>query len=143
MSSILSDDFEVKVDKAYLKKNDFGPFWSKGKHATKFVNGRPIKDYHPKQIYWRWQDIDYNSDHFYNGYLYYFPENFIGNVESIIGVNENPGGYVYICVDNIDSNHYKQKIYVQSAADIELAKTLLYKFLEEENKNTWSYRWNY
>ena len=141
MSSILSGDFEVKVDTAYLKKNNFECFYSQGKLATKFVNGGPINDYHPHQKYWRWEDADYNMDHFYSGYLYYFPEKFIGNTKSIIGVNENVRGYVYIYVDNLMEEKYKEKIYVQSAADIESAKTLLRKYADEENKNTWSYGW--
>ena len=139
MSSILSGDFEVKVDTAYLKKNNFECFYSQGKLATKFVNGVPTQDIHPHQKYWRWQDEDYNLDHFYSGYLYYFPEKFIGNTKSIIGVNENPRGYVYIYVDNIDLDRYKEKIYVQSATDIECAKALLRKYADEENENTWSY----
>lgn len=75
--------------------------------------------------------------------MYYFPEKFIGNTKSIIGVNENVRGYVYIYVDNLDLDRYKEKIYVQSAADIELSKTLLRKYADEENKNTWSYGWKY
>lgn len=142
MSSILSDNFEVKVDTAYLKNNGFLCIWPIEKLATRFVNGRPINDYHPHQKYWKWEDADYNIDHFYSGYLYYFPEKFIGNPKSIIGVNENPRGYVYIYVDTSDSfeaSVYKEKIYVQSAEDIEVAKTLLKKYADEENKNTWSY----
>lgn len=142
MSSILSGDFEVKVDTAYLKNNGFACFYSQGKLATKFVNGVPTQDYHPHQKYWRWEDADYNMDHFYSGYLYYFPEKFIGNTKSIIGVNENPRGYVYIYVDNLDLDRYKEKIYVQSVADIESAKTLLRKYADEENENTWS-SWSY
>ena len=142
MSSILSGDFEVKVDKTYLRKNNFECFWSEGKLATRFVNGRPINDYHPHQKYWRWEDADYNMDHFYSGYLYYFPEKFVGNTKSIIGINENVRGYVYIYIDGlIDETTYKEKIYVQSVADIESAKTLLRKYADEENKNTWSYGW--
>ena len=141
MSSILSLNDEVKVDIPYLKKNGFTCFWSAGKLTTKFVNGRPTQDYHPNQRYWRWEDTDYNIDHFYNGYLYYFPEKFIGNTKSIIGVNENVRGYVYIYVDNLDLGCYKEKIYVQSAEDIETAKVLLRKYADEENKNTWSYGW--
>ena len=143
MSSILSGDFEVKVDTTYLKTNQFKCFYSSGKLATKFVNGKRINDYHPRQKYWRWEDTDYNVDHFYSGYLYYFPKNFIGNTKSIIGVNENVGGYVYIYIDNLMEEKYKEKIYVQSAEDIEVAKTLLRKYADEENKNTWSYNWNY
>lgn len=144
MSSILSGDFGVKVDVPYLKKNGFTCFWSNGKHATRFVNGRPINDYHPHQKYWKWEDFDYNIDHFYNGYLYYFPDKFIGNTKSIIGVNENVRGYVYIYIDGFgwDETTYKEKIYVQSAEDIEVAKTLLRKYADEENKNTWSYNVN-
>ena len=80
-------------------------------------------------------------DHFYSGYLYYFPEKFIGNTKSIIGVNENVRGYVYIYVDNLMEEKYKEKIYVQSVVDIESAKVLLRKYADEENKNTWSYGW--
>ena len=138
MSSILSLDHEVKVDAAYLKNTGFTRLYSQGKLATKFVNGRPINDYHPHQKYWRWEDTDYNIDHFYNGYLYYFPEKFIGNSKSIIGVNENVRGYVYIYIDNLEDK-YKEKIYVQSVEDIECAKTLLRKYADEENKNTWRY----
>lgn len=141
MSSILSGDFKIKVDNEYLKTHGWNCFYSSDKLATKFVNGNLVKDYHPNQIYWRWQDVDYNSDHFYSGYLYYFPEKFIGNTKEIIGVNENPRGYVYIYIDNLDNENYKERFYVQSAEDIELAKSLLYKFLEEENKKTWSYGW--
>lgn len=142
MSSILSDNFEVKVDTAYLKNNGFLSIWPIEKLATRFVNGRPINDYHPHQKYWRWEDADYNVNHFYSGYLYYFPDKFIGKTKSIIGVNENPRGYVYIYVDTSDSfapNIYQEKIYVQSAEDIEVAKTLLRKYADEENKHTWSY----
>lgn len=139
MSSILSGDFEVKVDTAYLKKAGFTCFYSQGKLTTKFVNGIPTQDYHPHQKYWRWEDTDYNIDHFYSGYLYYFPEKFIGNTESIIGVNENVKGYVYIYVDDFNLHSYKEKIYVQSVEDIESAKVLLRKYADEENKNTWSY----
>lgn len=141
MSSILSGDFEVKVDTAYLKNNGFLCIWPTEKIATRFVNGRPVNDYHPHQKYWRWEDANYNMDHFYSGYLYYFPEKFIGNTKEIIGVNENPRGYVYIYVDNLGNENYKEKIYVQSAEDIECAKTLLRKYADEENKNTWSYGW--
>ena len=141
MSSILSGDFEVKVDTVYLKKNGFACLWPTEKLATRFVNGRLINDYHPHQKYWRWEDEEYNIDHYYSGYLYYFPEKFIGNTKSIIGVNENVRGYVYIYVDNLMEEKYKEKIYVQSAADIESAKTLLRKYADEENKNTWSYGW--
>lgn len=141
MSSILSLDEEVKVDEFYLKKTGFIYFWLPEKLITRFVNGRPVKDYHPHQKYWRWEDIDYNIDHFYNGYLYYFPEKFIGNTKSIIGVNENVRGYVYIYIDNLDLDCYKEKIYVQPAEDIEVAKTLLRKYADEENKCTWSYGW--
>ena len=84
MSSILSGDFEVKVDTAYLRNNGFTCFYSHGKLATKFVNGAPTQDYHPHQKYWRWEDEDYNIDHYYGGYLYYFPEKFIGNTKSIV-----------------------------------------------------------
>ena len=140
MSSILSGDFEVKVDAAYLINNGFTCFYSQGMLATKFVNGIPTQTRHPHQKYWKWEDNDYNINHYYGGYLYYFPEKFIGNTKSIIGVNENPRGYVYIYVDNLDLDCYKEKIYVQSAADIESAKTLLRKYADEENKNTWSYR---
>lgn len=139
MSSILSGDFEVKVDTAYLKKHGFNCFWPTERLATRFVNGRPLNDYHPHQKYWRWEDTDYNINHYYGGYLYYFPEKFIGNTKSIIGVNENVRGYVYIYVNNLDLNCYKEKIYVQSVADIECAKALLRKYADEENKNTWSY----
>lgn len=141
MSSILALDDEVKVDTLYLKKSGFLCIWPTEKIATRFVNGRPINDYHPHQKYWRWEDTDYNINHFYNGYLYYFPEKFIGNTKPIIGVNENVRGYVYIYVDNLDLDHYKEKIYVQSAEDIEVAKVLLRKYADEENKNTWSYGW--
>lgn len=142
MSSILSLDNEVKVDAAYLKNTGFMRLYSQGKLATKFVNGRPINDYHPHQKYWRWEDKDYNIDHFYNGYLYYFPEKFIGNAKSIIGVNENVRGYVYIYIDGLmDGTTYKEKIYVQSAEDIECAKSILRKYADEANKNTWSYGW--
>ena len=142
MSSILSLDNEVKVDAAYLKNTGFTRLYSQGKLATKFVNGRPTNDYHPHQKYWRWEDTDYNIDHFYNGYLYYFPDKFIGNTKSIIGVNENVRGYVYIYIDGLmDGTTYKEKIYVQSAEDIECAKVLLRKYADEENKNTWSYGW--
>jgi hypothetical protein len=140
MSSILALDDEVKVDAFYLKKTGFTGFWCPGKLATRFVNGRPTNDYHPHQKYWRWEDTDYNINHFYNGYLYYFPEKFIGNTKSIIGVNENVRGYVYIYVDNFDLDRYKEKIYVQSAEDIEVAKTLLRRYADEENQNTWSYK---
>lgn len=140
MSSILSLDNEVKVDEFYLKNNGFTCFLSAGMLANKFVNGRPIKDYHPRQKYWRWEDTDYNIDHFYKGYLYYFPKKFIGNTKSIIGVNENVRGYVYIYIDGfMDGTTYKEKIYVQSAEDIECAKVLLRKYVDEENQNTWSY----
>ena len=139
MSSILSGDFEVKVDTAYLINNGFRCFYSQGMLATKFVNGIPTQNRRPNQKYWRWQDEDYNINHYYGGYLYYFPEKFIGNTKSIIGVNENVRGYVYIYVDNLDLSCYKEKIYVQSAADIECAKALLRKYADEENKNTWSY----
>lgn len=142
MSSILALDNEVKVDTAYLKKNNFECFYSYGKLATKFVNGKRTNDYHPHQKYWRWEDTDYNMDHYYSGYLYYFPEKFIGNTKPIIGVNENVRGYVYIYVDNLDLDRYKEKIYVQSAEDIEVAKTLLRRYADEENNNTWS-SWNY
>lgn len=142
MSSILSGDFETKVDTSYLKKNGFTCFYSSGKLATKFVNGKRTNDYHPRQKYWRWIDEKYNTDHFYSGYLYYFPEKFIGNTKPIIGVNENVRGYVYIYVDNLDLDCYKEKIYVQSAEDIEVAKVLLRKYADEENKNTWSYEFN-
>jgi hypothetical protein len=72
--------------------------------------------------------------------LYYFPEKFIGNTKSIIGVNENVRGYVYIYIDGLmKRTTYKEKIYVQSAEDIEVAKTLLRKYADEENKHTWSY----
>ena len=141
MSSILSGNFEVKVDTSYLINAGFTCFYSQGEFATKFVNGVPTQVRHPHQKYWKWEDTDYNTDHFYNGYLYYFPEKFIGNTKSIIGVNENTRGYVYIYVDNLDLGYYKEKIYVQSAEDIECAKTLLRKYADEENKNTWSY-WN-
>ena len=110
MSSILSLDNEVKVDAAYLKNTGFTWFMPAEKLATRFVNGRPINDYHPHQKYWRWEDIDYNADHFYSGYLYYFPEKFIGNTKSIIGVNENVRGYVYIYIDNLMEEKYKEKI---------------------------------
>ena len=145
MSSILALDNEVKVDTLYLKKSGFLCTWPTEKLATRFVNGRPINDYHPHQKYWRWEDEEYNIDHFYNAYLYYFPEKFIGNTKSIIGVNENPRGYVYIYIDGFawDETTYKEKIYVQSAEDIELAKTLLRKYADEENKNTWSYKGNW
>ena len=139
MSSILSGDFEVKVDTTYLKKAGFTCLWPTEKLATKFVNGRQINDYHPHQKYWRWEDTDYNIDHFYCGYLYYFPEKFIGNTKSIIGVNENVRGYVYIYVDDFNLHSYKEKIYVQSVEDIESAKVLLRKYADEENKHTWSY----
>lgn len=143
MSSILSLDNEVKVDTLYLKKSGFLCIWPTEKIATRFVNGRPINDYHPHQKYWRWEDTDYNIDHFYSGYLYYFPDKFIGNTKSIIGVNENVRGYVYIYIDGFawDETTYKEKIYVQSAEDIEVAKTLLKKYADEANKNTWSYGW--
>ena len=142
MSSILSLDNEIKVDAAYLKNTGFTCLYSQGKLATKFVNGRPINDYHPHQKYWRWEDEEYNINHFYNGYLYYFPDKFIGNTKSIIGVNENVRGYVYIYIDGLmDGTTYKEKIYVQSAEDIECAKVLLRKYADEENKNTWSYGW--
>ena len=142
MSSILSGDFEVKVDTGYLRNNGFTCFYSQGKLATKFVNGVPTQDYHPHQKYLRWEDTDYNIDHYYGGYLYYFPEKFIGNTKSIIGVNENVRGYVYIYIDGLmDETTYKEKIYVQSAEDIECAKVLLRKYADEENKNTWSYGW--
>lgn len=142
MSSILALDEEVKVDTTYLKKNGFICFWLPEKLITRFVNGRPVKDYHPHLKYWRWEDTDYNIDHFYNGYLYYFPEKFIGNTKSIIGVNENVRGYVYIYIDGLmDETIYKEKIYVQSAEDIECAKVILRKYADEENKNTWSYGW--
>lgn len=143
MSSILSLDSEIKVDTLYLKKAGFLCIWPTEKLATRFVNGRPINDYHPYQKYWRWEDKEYNIDHFYNGYLYYFPEKFIGNTKSIIGVNENVRGYVYIYVDGTMEEKYKEKIYVQSAEDIEVAKTLLRKYADEENKNTWSYKGNW
>lgn len=145
MSSILSLNDEVKVDTPYLKKNGFTCFYSSGKLATKFVNGKRVNDYHPHQKYWRWEDTDYNLEHFYNGYLYYFPEKFIGNTKSIIGVNENVRGYVYIYIDGFawDETTYKEKIYVQSAEDIEVAKTLLKKYADEANKNTWSYKGNW
>ena len=39
MSSILSGDFEVKVDTAYLKKSGFLCIWPTEKLATRFVNG--------------------------------------------------------------------------------------------------------
>ena len=141
MSSILSGYFDIKVDTTYLKKNGFTSYLSAEKLATRFVNGRPIKDYHPHQKYWRWEDADYNIDHFYSGYLYYFPDKFIGNTKSIIGVNENPRGYVYIYIDGFawDEKQYKEKIYVQSAEDIECAKVLLRKYADEANKDTWSY----
>lgn len=141
MSSILALDNTVKVDNSYLKNSGFTCFWSSGKSATRFVNGRSTTDVHPHQKYWRWEDTDYNIDHFYSGYLYYFPEKFIGNTKSIIGVNENVGGYVYIYIDGFawDEKTYKEKIYVQSAEDIECAKVLLRIYADEENKNTWSY----
>jgi hypothetical protein len=139
MSSILSLDNEVKVDTLYLNNNGFTCFYSSGKLATKFVNGKRTNDYHPHQKYWRWEDTDYNLYHFYSAYLYYFPEKFIGNTKSIIGVNENVRGYVYIYVDGLMEEKYKEKIYVQSAEDIEVAKTLLRKYVDEENKNTWGY----
>lgn len=139
MSSILSGDFELKVDNNYLKKHNFKQFYSKGKLATKFVNGNKIQDYHPHQKYWVWEDIEYNNEHFYNGYLYYFPKNFIGNAKSIICADENPQGYVYIYINNDEYNHYKEKIYVQSADDIEFAKILLKTHLDAANANTWSY----
>lgn len=145
MSSILALDNDVKVDTTYLKKTGFTCFYSPGKLATKFVNGKRANDYHPHQKYWRWEDTNYNLDHFYNCYLYYFPEKFIGNTESIIGVNENVRGYVYIYVDGFawDETAYKEKIYVQSAEDIKVAKTLLKKYADEANKNTWSYKGNW
>ena len=144
MSSILALDNEVKVDTLYLKKSGFLCIWPTEKIATRFVNGRPINDYHPHQKYWRWEDTDYNIDLFYSGYLYYFPDKFIGNTKSIIGVNENVRGYVYIYIDGfMDETTYKEKIYVQSAEDIEVAKTLLRKYADEENKRTWSYHANY
>ena len=139
MSSILALDNEVKVDTLYLKKSGFLCIWPTEKLATRFVNGRPINDYHPHQKYWRWEDEEYNIDHFYNAYLYYFPEKFIGNTKSIIGVNENPRGYVYIYIDGLGWDACKEKIYVQSAEDIEVAKSLLRKYADEANKNTWSY----
>ena len=144
MSSILALDNEVKVDALYLKKSGFLCIWPTEKLARKFVNGRPTNDYHPHQKYWRWEDVDYNIDHYYSGYLYYFPEKFIGNTKSIIGVNENVRGYVYIYIDGLmDETAYKEKIYVQSAEDIEVAKTLLRKYADEENKHTWSYKGNW
>ena len=138
MSSILDISIDIKVDKDYLKKNNFRKVRFGRPLGTSYKNGKSCMTYHKNQTFYEyWQD----SPYYYSGGIYYFPKEFIGD-NPITKDYKSIRGYAYIVIDGLSIEEQKfEKVYIESAADMEMIMHMLNKELEKLNENTWSYNW--
>lgn len=138
MSSILDISIDAKVDKDYLKKNNFRKVKFGRPLGTSYKNGKPYMVYHKNQTFYEyWQD----TSHYYSGIIYYFPKEFIGD-NPITKNYKSIAGYACIVIDGLLAEEQKyEKVYIESAADMEMIMHMLNKELEKLNENTWAYNW--
>lgn len=134
---LLSGSFNKEVTKDWLKSNGFSwSYWGRPLGVT-YKNGVRKTTWHKNQRCW---DYVEDNDQYYVGHLIYFPDKFTGFINMKDG-SQNPAGYVYIQMENDDSDWY-EKIRVESQADIEAAIAIMKQKSEEMNMTTWGYKWH-
>lgn len=138
MSSILDISIDTKVDKDYLKNNNFHKVRFGRQLGTSFKNGKPYMTYHKNQTFYEYLQ---DTGHYYSGIIYYFPKEFIGD-NPITKDYKSIAGYACIVINGLPREEQKyEKVYIESAADMEMIMYMLNKELEKLNENTWAYSW--